>query len=68
VVFHVDADLAAVAKIEVHCKVVMEVAASFICFAEFLSAFLEDELLGKQSAVAANAAVNMEDQLCKDRG
>jgi len=29
----VDADLAAVAKIEVHCKVMMEVTASLFCFA-----------------------------------
>jgi len=33
VVFHVDADLAAVAKVEVHCKVMMEVAASLFYFA-----------------------------------
>jgi len=33
VVFHVDADLAAVAKIKVHCKVVMEVTASLFYFA-----------------------------------
>ena len=37
-------------------------------FTKFLSAFLEDELLGKQSAVVANAAIDIEDQLCKDRG
>jgi len=29
----VDADLAAVAKVEVHCKAVMEVAAFLFCFA-----------------------------------
>jgi len=34
VVFHVDADFAAVAKIEVHCKVVMEVTASLFYFTE----------------------------------
>jgi len=33
VVFHVNADLAAVAKIEVHCKVVMEGTASLFYFA-----------------------------------
>jgi len=32
VVFHVNADLATVAKIEVHCKVVMEVTASLFDF------------------------------------
>jgi len=37
-------------------------------FTKFLSAFLEDELLGKRSAVAANAAIDIEDQLCKDGG
>jgi len=31
-------------------------------------AFLENELLGKQSTVAANAAIDVEDQSCKDRG
>jgi len=36
-------------------------------FSEFLSAFLEDEQLGKRSAVAANAVIDIEDQLCKDR-
>jgi len=29
---------------------------------------LEDELLGERSAVAANAVIDIEDQLCKDRG
>jgi len=33
VVFHVDADMAGVAKIEVHCKAMMEVAASLFDFA-----------------------------------
>jgi len=37
-------------------------------FTEFLLAFLEDELLGERSAVAANAVIDIEDQLCKDRG
>jgi len=32
VVFHVDADLATVAKIKVHCKAMMEVTASLLCF------------------------------------
>jgi len=35
---------------------------------KILSAFLEDELLGERSAVAANATIDIEDQLCKDRG
>jgi len=34
-------------------------------FAKFLPAFLEDELLGKRSAVAANAAIDVKDQLCE---
>jgi len=33
VVFHMNADLAAMAKIEVHCKVVMEVTTSLFYFA-----------------------------------
>jgi len=33
VVFHVDADLAAVAKIKLHCKVMMEVTGSLFYFA-----------------------------------
>jgi len=37
-------------------------------FTKFLSAFLEDELLGKRNAVAANAVIDIKDQLCKDRG
>jgi len=37
-------------------------------FTKFLPAFLEDELLSKRSAVAANAAIDIEDQLRKDRG
>jgi len=37
-------------------------------FTKFLPAFLKDELLGEQSAVAANAVIDIEDQLCKDRG
>jgi len=35
---------------------------------ELLSAILEDEMLGKRSAMAANAVIEIEDQLCKDRG
>jgi len=37
-------------------------------FTKFLPAFLEDELLGERSAVAANAVIDIEDQLGKDRG
>jgi len=39
-----------------------------VAFIEFLSAFLEDELLGERSAVAANAVIDIKNQLCKDRG
>ena len=35
---------------------------------KFLSAFLEDELMGKRSAAAGNTIIDIEDQLCKDRG
>jgi len=33
IVFHLDADLVAVAKIEVHCEVMMEVSVSLLHFA-----------------------------------
>jgi len=39
-----------------------------VALTKLLSAFLEDELLGEQGAMAANAVIDIKDQLCEDRG
>jgi len=62
-VFHVNADLAAVAKIKVHCGAVMEVTASLFCFAAMTTHGVEpvSKFIGHQTGnVACHDVVHME--------
>jgi len=63
VVFHMDADLAAVAEIEVHCKAVMEIATFLFYFATMATHGVEpvcELVINESGKVACHDVVDME--------